>query len=435
MDDRERSADARVRRDHRLGALLLHRHRRHRPGAAPVRRGLAAAAAAPRSGWPVGAFAVSAAALRPAVGRIGDARGRQVLVLGGASIAGDLDVRLRPRRRASRCSSAMRLLTGVGEAAMFVGAATAVQDLAPASRRGEAASYFSVAVYGGLAIGPILGETGCARTGACNAAWYLGGAFCFAAAAARHAACRPPDRRLRPSPTAGAGAGCSIPRPLRPGFILMLSHDRLRGLRRVRSAVRHRPRPERAGRRVRRVRVRRARRCASSAPACPTGSARSAARRSRIVLQIGRAHDDVRCGARVTGLYVSTFVYAMGVSLLYPALFPLVVDGAPESERSQAIATFTLVLRHLGRTRRVRRSASSSRCRANVGRSAWPRSLSFIGLLLRADCGRRFGQIAQLVASSHLVGERLTVLPAIRFSMNTSADRSYRPVPPADECG
>ncbi len=51
-----------------------------------------------------------------------------------------------------------RLLTGAGEAAMFVGVATAAQDLAPDHRRGEAASYFSVALYGGLAVGPPIGE-------------------------------------------------------------------------------------------------------------------------------------------------------------------------------------------------------------------------------------------------------------------------------------
>ena len=35
---------------------------------------------------------------------------------------------------------ALRFLTGLGEAAVFVGAATATQDLAPPDRRGEAAS-------------------------------------------------------------------------------------------------------------------------------------------------------------------------------------------------------------------------------------------------------------------------------------------------------
>ena len=42
---------------------------------------------------------------------------------------------------------------------MFVGAATIISDLAPPGRGAEAASYFSVAVFGGLGIGPVIGET------------------------------------------------------------------------------------------------------------------------------------------------------------------------------------------------------------------------------------------------------------------------------------
>ena len=47
---------------------------------------------------------------------------------------------------------------GLGEACFFVGATTMVTDLAPVERRGEAVSYWSVALWGGLAFGPVLGE-------------------------------------------------------------------------------------------------------------------------------------------------------------------------------------------------------------------------------------------------------------------------------------
>jgi len=42
---------------------------------------------------------------------------------------------------------------GLGEAALFVAAATLIADLSPPHRRAEAASYFSVAVYGGIGLG------------------------------------------------------------------------------------------------------------------------------------------------------------------------------------------------------------------------------------------------------------------------------------------
>ena len=80
---------------------------------------------------------------------------------------GDAGRRAAGRRRRVRhaCSPTrsaalllLRGVAGIGEAALFVAAATLVADLAPPERRAEAASYFSVAVFGGLGIGPIIGE-------------------------------------------------------------------------------------------------------------------------------------------------------------------------------------------------------------------------------------------------------------------------------------
>ena len=105
----------------------------------------------------VGAYAVSAAVLRPWVGRIGDTKGRRILALGGCIVVA-ISFFLYALVTELWMLVLVRLVTGAGEAAVFVGFATAAQDLAPDHRRGEAASYFSVALYGGLAVGPPIGE-------------------------------------------------------------------------------------------------------------------------------------------------------------------------------------------------------------------------------------------------------------------------------------
>jgi MFS family permease len=108
-------------------------------------------------GIAVGAFAVGAVLLRPFAGRIGDRMGRRVLIVGGAltvAVAGVLYV----FASGLFVLILVRVLGGIGEAAFFVGAASMITDLSPESRRGEAISYWSVAVYGGLAFGPFAGQ-------------------------------------------------------------------------------------------------------------------------------------------------------------------------------------------------------------------------------------------------------------------------------------
>ena len=286
-------------------------------------------------GIAVGAFAVSAAALRPVVGRIGDRRGRRILVLGGGAIAG---VSVLGYALADNLAwlIAMRFLTGIGEAAMFVGAATAVQDLASRERRGEATSYFSVAVYGGLAIGPLLGEL-CRTTWGVHSAWFLSAAMCFVAVLVGLGM---PTARPEVLADASAKRRFLHPAALRPGVILALSTTAFAGFSAFVPLYVTQVGLESSGLvfaeyafAVLAVRIFGAR--------LPDrlGSIRGAS----IAMALQAAGLMMMCAWNTaTGLYVSTFVYSMGVSLLYPSLFPLVVDNAPESERSQAIATFTL---------------------------------------------------------------------------------------------
>jgi len=108
-------------------------------------------------GIAVGAFSITALVFRPWSGRESDRRGRRPLLIAGATLAaaailahtvvGDLAVLV-----------VLRLVLGVAEALFFVAGFAMLADLAPRGREGEALSFNSLALYLGIAFGPLLGE-------------------------------------------------------------------------------------------------------------------------------------------------------------------------------------------------------------------------------------------------------------------------------------
>jgi MFS family permease len=151
-------------------------------------------------GLAIAAFAGVAIAVRPLIGYLVIRFGRRAVMIGGAALAavagsayGFVD--------SLPALLALRGLTGAGEAALFVAAMTLIADLSPADRRAEAASYFSVAVWAGIGIGPVVGELILHGSGYRTA---FGVAGLFAAASALVAFAVP--RRIA-FPSAGAAVG------------------------------------------------------------------------------------------------------------------------------------------------------------------------------------------------------------------------------------
>lgn len=105
----------------------------------------------------VGAFAFTAVIGRPIGGRMADRSGRRrVVVLGMliASAAGLLY--LLPLGVGGLVFA--RLILGIGDGWVFTAGATWIVDLAPPERRGRVIGLFGLAVWGGLTVGPLLGE-------------------------------------------------------------------------------------------------------------------------------------------------------------------------------------------------------------------------------------------------------------------------------------
>jgi MFS family permease len=284
-------------------------------------------------GVSVAAFAVTALLLRPWAGRLGDRRGRRLLMLiGGGAVA--LSVLGYVVATTVPLLIVFRLMTGFGEAFFFTGAASAINDLAPESRRGEAVSFFSLALYVGIGVGPLIGEALLASVGF-TATWLVAGAFAAAAAAL---ALGVPETRPEAEPAAEP-VGLIHPAALRPGMALLASvwgmsgffafvplyalDIGLEGSRFVfllYSAI-----------------VVTIRSFGARIPDLigPVVASRSALAASKVGLAV------VALWSSPIGLFVGVSIFAVGSSLAFPGLMMLALRGAPASQRGAVIGTFT----------------------------------------------------------------------------------------------
>ncbi|MCB1256920.1 MAG: MFS transporter [Microthrixaceae bacterium] len=280
----------------------------------------------------VGSFSIGAVAVRPFAGRLGDRVGRRPLIVVGALMVA-ASVALYALINSQAALLGARLLGGVGEAAFFVGAGTMVTDLAPASRRGEAISYWSVAVYGGLALGPALGEFVLGGDHF-QRVWLVGAALALIAAAVGF---------MTHETAASTGSGEPAPlinrTAIGPGTVLFLGMIALAGfaafvplyvadigmedsglvfllygctilaLRIFGAKI-----PDRIG-------------------TLKAGTFAMSASAVGLVI--------IAATGNVAGLYVGTFVFSVGMSLLYPAMLTMALIGVPDSERGSAVGTIS----------------------------------------------------------------------------------------------
>lgn len=108
------------------------------------------------AGIVVGCYAATSVFSRPFAGRFADRRGRHLVFVGGAltMALGGL-IYLLSANVAELIAG--RLVAGAGEGALYTAAATWTVDMADADRQGLALGRFGLAVWGGLAAGPVLG--------------------------------------------------------------------------------------------------------------------------------------------------------------------------------------------------------------------------------------------------------------------------------------
>jgi len=271
---------------------------------------------------------------QPLAGRIGDRRGRRVLVIVGGLVAAT-SVAGYTLADSLETLIALRLLTGVGEAMLLVGAATMVTDLAPAHRRGEALSLYSLGLWTGLALGPLVGELvlGGDRF---DTVWLLAAGCCLAAALIGFTL---PETGRRETTASSPRSRLIHPAAIGPGVVLSLTVLGFAGLGTfgalyarelglggggpvflVYAAVILVTRT--VGRRI----------PDRFGPKATSGVALVLLSAGLLVIGLWNV---------AAGLLVGTVIVGFGHALAFPALMTLAVNAAPDNERSSVVGTFT----------------------------------------------------------------------------------------------
>ena len=284
-------------------------------------------------GLTVGAFAISAVLLRPWVGTLGDTRGRKLLIVAGGSAVG-LSIAGYVVGTSLFALIVLRLVTGLGEAFFYVGAASVINDLAPDDRRGEALSYFSLALFGGLAVGSFAGESVLEAAGFSPVWVAAGAAALFAGLVGLLVPETRPPEAYQPKSGRIINRGALLPGgvlatsiwglatfsafiplyALEVGlsgsrFLFVTNSVITMGIRLFGARLPDRLGPQLSGR---------------AALVCTMAG----------LFLIGVWADPV-------GLFIGTAIYSGGHALAFPALMTLAINRSPVSERASVVGTFT----------------------------------------------------------------------------------------------
>ncbi len=286
------------------------------------------------AGFVMGTFAVAALMTRIVFGRLGDRKGaRRLMVIGCITSAIGLSVLIVTDSVALAIVS--RMLMGTAQAAAMTGSTVLAIDLAPESRRGEAASYILVAFHLGLGFGPVIGEA-ILNAASYDTVWITLALLALAGAGVSmllpH---RPGDPDAPPSPwihpngiAPGVVAAFGI-----VGFVTFSTFVPLYG-------------PEIGLDRVGLVFTVASLSIAAVRIAFSTAPDRlGPIRAGSLALGFSAAGSlVVALWSAPAGVFVAAAVLAGGMALQTPSMIPVAVEGIEPHERSSAMATFTMLM-------------------------------------------------------------------------------------------